>query len=168
VARITDSGARVVPGSVQTLRVGGLDFDEAVRRHADRALDGALTLTATRRPEAREPIRRACENAKHRLSVAKRTELSITLPAGPRRVRLNRNELETLIRDDVGVVLAQLRRAVRGAGLGQRDLAAVVLTGGSARVPLLGRALREGLRRPVRGCENPDGALAFGAAVAGA
>ena len=78
---------------------------------------------------------------------------------------LTRAEFETLIADIVERTLAPCRQALKDAGLGAADLDAVVLVGGSTRVPLVRRRVEELFGRTPHTELNPEEVVALGAAV---
>lgn len=78
---------------------------------------------------------------------------------------LNRSQFEALVIDDVERAVASLVRTVEAAGVRLEELDAVVLVGGSARIPLVAQLLAEhvGADRIVLG-DDPSSVVALGAA----
>ncbi|ASR38479.1 molecular chaperone [Prauserella marina] len=102
-------------------------------------------------------LRAACTMAKERLSTAR--EVVVADDA-----RLTRAELETLIRPVLQAGIGQLARTAANATTG--DIAAAVLVGGSAAIPLFAQLARTVLDCPVFVDANPGTAMARGAALA--
>ena len=71
-----------------------------------------------------------------------------------------------MIRPQVEETVEALRRAVGAAGLGPDQLTAVLLVGGSSRIPLVAQLVSEQLGRPVAVDADPKNAIAKGAALA--
>ncbi len=145
-------------------RLGGDDIDEEIVDWFLRGVD--VPASAEEARALRALVRRAAEEAKCRLSSAETAELAAELPGGKRRVEsLTRAQLEHLIAPIVERTLVPCRQALKDAGMAASDVDAVVLVGGSTRIPLVRRRVRElfGME-PL--CElNPEEVVALGAGV---
>jgi molecular chaperone DnaK len=150
--------------------LGGDDFDallaeklaEAVeQRHRTRAM-------ADRRAAAR--LTQAAERAKIALSdepyamvreehLLKRVHLEEEIP---------REEFEELIGEPLGRTIQAIDRALADAGWKPKDVEAVLLVGGSTRIPLVKEMVRRHMGTEPRSEIHPDEAVALGAAVQGA
>ncbi|MBM2616609.1 Hsp70 family protein [Actinoplanes sp. LDG1-06] len=150
-------------------QLGGADFDEAVFAHVVGALgDAALELDADD-PEvvaALARLRRDCVEAKEALSFDTEAEIPVALPGLHTRVRLNRSELESMIAPALEDTVTATRRALRSAGLDAGQVSAVLLAGGSSRIPIVGQLLGEEFGRPVIADPHPEHSIALGAALA--
>ena len=124
-----------VPGTIADL--GGLDLDELVWQHVRAALPDDVS------PVAR--VRRACTRAKETLSAE--DEVVVRIRRGDYRgaVRLDRATFDGLIAPHVDRTVATLRRTIVSAGLEPGQLTALLLVGGSARIPLVARTVTEQL-----------------------
>jgi molecular chaperone DnaK len=124
-----------VPEAIADL--GGLDIDELVWQHVRASLPDDV------QPVAR--VRRACTLAKETLS--SEPEVVVRIRRGEFRgaVRMERETFEGLIAPHVDRTIDALRRTIASAGLEPGDLAALLLVGGSARIPLVARAVTEQL-----------------------
>ena len=111
-------------------------------------------------------IRRECTEAKEALSADTEVSIPVLLPAARGSVRLHRSEFEEMIRPQVEETVEALRRAVDSAGLAPEQLSAVLLVGGSSRIPLVAQLVSEQLGRPVAVDADPKNAIAKGAALA--
>jgi molecular chaperone DnaK (HSP70) len=78
---------------------------------------------------------------------------------------LTRRELEEAVEDIIARTLAPCRQALKDAGLTPRDVEAVVLVGGSTRMPLVRKRVGEFFGRSPLADLNPDEVVALGAAV---
>jgi len=73
-----------------------------------------------------------------------------------------------VIRPSVELTVGALRRTIASAGLRDEDLSAVLLAGGSSRVPLVTQLVFEEFDRPVRVTQHPKFTVALGAATVAA
>ena len=155
-----------VPEGIE--RLGGIDFDDAVLGHVDYACGGALGELDPRDPEvmvALTRLRQDCVLAKEALSVDTEVTVPVWLPGRHLEVRLTRSEFEELIRAQVESTVGALTRTLRSAQVSPDELTAVLLVGGSSRIPLVGRMVSEELGRPTVLDTHPKHAVALGAAV---
>ncbi|MDQ3152068.1 MAG: Hsp70 family protein, partial [Actinomycetota bacterium] len=88
------------------------------------------------------------------------------LPGVHTQVRLVRSEFEEMIRPAVEETVAALGRALGSAGLDAGGLDAVLLVGGSSRIPLIAQLVSAELGRPVAVDADPKTTTATGAALA--
>jgi molecular chaperone DnaK len=148
-------------------RLGGVDFDEVVFEHVREGLPAAFTDlddTDTGVLSAVARVRRECTEAKEALSSDTDVSIPVLLPAGGGSVRLHRSEFESMIRPQVEETVDALRTAVRSAGCLPGELSAVLLVGGSSRIPLVAQLVSEGLARPVAVDADPNKPIANRAA----
>jgi molecular chaperone DnaK (HSP70) len=169
VVRRTDDGRFAHVGTPEELEVGGLDFDELVFDHVRVALGEQWARVDPADPAVRPALarlRRECTLAKEALSADTDVQIPVLLPGIDTRVRLARAEFEEMIRPSVEETAASLYRAIDSAGSMPEEVSAVLLTGGSARIPLVTQVVSEILGRPVIVAPNPKGDTAIGAALA--
>ncbi len=154
-----------IPQGIEEL--GGADFDDAVFDHVVAAVpalseldpEDPATLAAT------AALRRECTDAKEALSVDTEVTIPVLTPQVRSQVRLIRAEFEDMIRPQVADTVEALRRALRSADVAPQDLDAVLLVGGSSRVPLIAQLVSAELGRPVAVDADPKAAIALGAAL---
>ncbi len=152
-------------------RLGGIDFDEAVFSHVQRALAAANIAVDATDPQtvsALWRLRDECAEAKEALSADSDVAIPVLLPNVSTEVRLTRGEFESMIRPSLADSLGAMQRAVRGAGLEMNQIDAVLLVGGSSRIPLIGELVAGELGRPIVVDAHPKHAIALGAALYGA
>jgi molecular chaperone DnaK (HSP70) len=169
VVRRAADGRFVLAGRPEELELGGLDFDELVFGHVREALGDRFDTVDPADPALRPALarlRRECALAKEALSADTDVQIPVVLPGIDTRVRLARAEFEELVRPAIEESAATMLRAVDAAGSTPDDMSAVLLTGGSARIPLVTQILSEVLGRPVLVAPNPKGDTAIGAALA--
>ena len=155
--------------STQSLeRLGGNDFDQAVFTHVSTAVDDMIGALDRRDPAVRAGImalRSNCSSAKERLSSETDASIELALPGLNTTVRITRAEFESLIRPQVDAVVALVDRVLSAAAVDAADLAAVVVVGGSAPIPLVAEMLAGHLGRGVAISADAAGAAALGAAT---
>ncbi|MFC5996776.1 Hsp70 family protein [Pseudonocardia hispaniensis] len=148
--------------------LGGIDFDEFVFEHVRAALgpvweeldpSDPTTLTAVAR------LRRECTEAKEALSADTEVLIPVVLPGHSTQVRLTRSEFEDAIRPAVAETVAALRRALDSAGTVPGEPGAVVLVGGSSRIPLVAQLVSAACGQPASVDVDPKGVIAAGAAL---
>jgi len=162
VLEIRDGIFRVRSTSGDT-QLGGDDFD---RRLMERLL-ARLPAGATADPSLLQAARQAAEQAKIELSTRETVSYAVVDERSGLRLEetITRGEFEALIAPEVERTLACCRRALADARIPSADLRAVVLVGGSTRVPFVRRRVEEFFgRRPYTGVD-PELVVALGAAV---
>jgi YVTN family beta-propeller protein len=168
VLRKNPDGVRIVgtPEGIELL--GGIDFDDAILTHVNYVGGGALKALDLRDPRttiALSRLRHDCVQAKEALSLDTETTVQVFLPDHHFEVRLTRTEFEQLIRAQVESTIDALGTALRSAQVAPQDLTAVLLVGGSSRIPLITRMVTEEFGRPILADTNPKYAVALGAAT---
>jgi molecular chaperone DnaK len=148
-------------------RLGGIDIDQAVFAFVVEALDGAVEALDPDDPVAMSSLSRLrtdCTEAKEALSSGHEAAVAVVLPTVHTEIRITRPELEALIRPVMGDTVAAMRRALQSADVTADGLDAVLLVGGSSRIPLVGEVVGELLGRPVAVDAHPKHLVAMGAA----
>ena len=159
-------GVELVGTPVGIERLGGVDFDEAVIALVDEATGGML---ADLDPDddtsvaALGRLRQDCVAAKEALSTDDEAMVPVLLPGRHEDVTVARAAFEERIRPVVARSIEALERAVEAAPVRP---SAVLLVGGSSRVPLVQRTVGERLGLPVIVDARPEEIVALGAARA--
>ena len=165
-------GAMEILGTPEGVEhLGGMDFDDALLAHLDERLDGAISRLDPIDPaaaEALDAIRALCVRTKIELSTEPDVTLAVPLPSGPRGVTITRLEFNEAIRPSVALTIDALRRTIESAGLRDDDLSAVLLAGGSSRIPLVTQLVFKEFGKPVRVSQHPKYTVALGAATVSA
>ncbi|MHC4832404.1 MAG: Fe-S protein assembly chaperone HscA [Planctomycetota bacterium] len=146
-------------------RLGGDDVDRAIAATLAEEVEAALGAGAASGAASAQAIRLAAERAKILLSEAEEVDLVAELPAGIFRRRLSRSEVEQAATPLVERTLEACRRCLRDAGLAPEAIDAVVLVGGSTRMPVVRREVERFFGRPPYTALDPDRVVALGAAV---
>ncbi len=163
------AGAMEILGTPEGIEhMGGIDFDETLLANINERLDGAideLDPEDTEAAAALAAIHQMCVKAKETLSIEPDVTLSVPLPSGPREVVISRLEFNDMIRPSVQLTTDILQRTVTSAGLRPDDVSAVLLAGGSSRIPLVSQMVSREFGRPVRMSMYPKFTVALGAAT---
>ena len=152
-------------------RLGGDDWDERVARWmvAEFKKNEGIDLSNDRM--AMQRLREAAEKAKVELSSM--AETSISLPfitanqTGPKHLEmtLSRAKFEEMTADLLDRVIAPTKRAIEDSKLPVGEISKILLVGGSTRMPMVQKKIRELLgKEPTKGI-NPDECVAAGAAI---
>lgn len=165
VVRCDDGAFGVLGNPQRTSHVGGASFDQALFEHLCRSV-GLRTFnqSVAGLGAAVRTLRKQSIAAKETLSVDTDAMVSVQLPGLRTRVRVVRAEFEDAIRSAVQDSVDALREAIHLAGLQPADIDAVVLVGGSCRIPLVVQTVSAELRLPVAVGECPEATVARGAA----
>jgi len=168
VLRRAGAGFEILGAPEGIERLGGADFDEAILAHVNYvggdAL-GDLDMSDPRTVVALARLRQDCVLAKEALSVDVETTIPVFLPGRQFEVSLTRGDFEDMIRAPVESTIGTLDRVLRAAQVQPGELAAVLLVGGSSRIPLVGRMVAEEFGRPTVVGAHPKHAVALGAAL---
>jgi YVTN family beta-propeller protein len=168
VLRRTAQGFEIVGTPEGIERLGGADFDEAIFAHVNYLAGGALgelDLSDSRTVVALARLRQDCTLAKEALSVDAEATIPVFLPNRHFEVTLTRAELEGMIRAPIESTIGTLDRVLRAAQVDRTMLAAVLLVGGSSRIPLVAQMVSEAFGRPTVVGAHPKHAVALGAAL---
>jgi actin-like ATPase involved in cell morphogenesis len=167
VLRRTPDGFTILGQPEGIERLGGIDIDAAVFHHVVKALGDAYTSLDEDDPSAITAVarlRQECTEAKEALSSDTDVAIPVLLPGLNTEIRLTRAELETMVRPALYGSIEALKRALRSATVDPEDLTAVLLVGGSSRMPLVAQLVGAELGRPVAVDAHPKHAVALGAA----
>ncbi|WP_295837983.1 Hsp70 family protein [uncultured Microbacterium sp.] len=149
--------------------LGGADFDDIVLRHTVRAagipasaMAGVATDAGVRMALA--SLRRECVDAKESLSFDGEAVVPVLIGDGHGAVRLTRAEFEDMIEPEIERTVEVLEMALEQSGLTAADLDAILLTGGTSRIPRVAQLLSERFDRPIAIDADPKAIIALGAA----
>ena len=151
--------------------LGGDDFDQRVIDWMAEAFEAEEGIDLRRDPMALQRLKEAGEKAKCELSSSGATEIHLPFitadQTGPKHLQmdLSRARFEQLVEDLVQRTRGPCEQALKDAGLGPDQIDAVILVGGSTRMPKVQELVKELFgQEPHRGV-NPDEVVAVGAAI---
>ncbi|MBO8131194.1 MAG: molecular chaperone DnaK [Candidatus Marinimicrobia bacterium] len=154
--------------------LGGDDFDQRIIEWLVEEFKKKEGIDLTKDPMAMQRLKEAAERAKIELSSSMETEINlpyITASAtGPIHLleKLTRAKFESLIADLVESTKEPCYQALKDAGLKSEDITDVILVGGSTRIPMVQKLVKEIFGKEPSKEVNPDEAVAIGAAIQGA
>ena len=140
--------------------LGGDDMDHAIVDHWT-AEHGITADHLAGNPGLKQSLRLRAEDAKKQLSVTGSYETLL----GGYSLGLSLEKFESLITPLVEKTIQSCRNALKDAGLKTTDIEAIVMVGGSTRVPLVKKAVSDFFGKPVFDKVNPDEVVALGAAI---
>lgn len=140
--------------------LGGDDMDRVLSQHWQQALGITIDELNSHKSIAQE-LRLTAEAAKKHLSFNDSFEGTV---AGEK-VSISKTEFEELITPLINRTIDSCNNALKDAGLAVQDIEAVVMVGGSTRVPLVKQRIGELFGQKVHDEMNPDEVVALGAAI---
>lgn len=150
--------------------LGGMDIDTALYHHVANRFRSDFGIDPDADPYLSRLLVDLCEKAKIELSSRDEAIVAVPFLRGSDglvhpSVNISRTDFERIAAPFVDRSLALVRRVLETAGARSSDVGALVLSGGSSRIPLAQRSLNDliGLRADPR--VNPEEIVALGAAV---
>jgi len=154
--------------------LGGDDFDNRIIDWLVDEFKKETGIDLKQDIMALQRLKEAAENAKKELSSAMETEINLPFitadQSGPKHLvkKLTRAKFESLIEDLVDKTIDIASNVLKDSGLSKSDINEVVLVGGSTRIPLVQRKVKEFFGKEPNKSVNPDEVVAIGAAIQGA
>jgi molecular chaperone DnaK len=153
--------------------LGGEDFDKRIIDWLIETFRRDTNIDLSQDRMALQRLKEAAERAKHELSSADETRL--TLPfisadaGGPKHLNtvLTRREFERMVEDLIQKTIDPVNDALKAAGLRPGQIDEVVLVGGQTRMPKVVEAVQRVFGKEPNRNINPDEVVAVGAAVQG-
>lgn len=154
--------------------LGGDNFDERILQWMVSEFKKETGIDLKQDKMALQRLKDAAEKAKIELSSSQETEINLPFitadSSGPKhlQMKLTRSRFEQMIEDLVERSFDCVKRALDDAGLKPSQIDEVILVGGSTRVPLIQRKVKEFFGKEPNRSVNPDEVVAVGAAIQGA
>ena len=151
--------------------LGGDNVDEVLIDWLVSKFKGDTGIDVSKDPMAMQRLKEAAEKAKIELSSAQATEVNLPFltadQSGPKHlnVTINRSDFEKLIHDIVEKTMVPCQLVMKDAGMTAADINEVLLVGGSTRIPLVQKRVKEFFGKEPNKSVNPDEVVAVGAAV---
>jgi molecular chaperone DnaK (HSP70) len=146
-------------------RLGGDDVDRALAATLVADVEASLGPGSGSGAASAQAMRLAAERAKIALGENEEVELVAELPAGTFRRRVGRAEVEAAAAPLVARTLQACGRCLRDAEMSAEAVDAVILVGGSTRMPIVRREVERFFGRAPYTALDPDRVVALGAAV---
>jgi molecular chaperone DnaK len=151
--------------------LGGDDFDQILIDYIADQFRKDTGIDLRKDQMALQRLKEASEKAKCELSTKVATDVSlpfITADAnGPKHLQfeITRSKLEQLIEKEVNRCTRPCELALNDAGLKPEQVDEVVLVGGSTRIPMVQKLVKDLFKKEPNRSVNPDEVVALGAAV---
>ena len=151
--------------------LGGDDIDQRVMDWLIAEFKKDQGIDVSKDKMVIQRLREAAEKAKIELSSVMETENNLPFltadASGPKhmQIKLSRAKLESLMGDLVQKTIEPTKKALADSGKKISEIAEVVLVGGSTRIPMVQKVVKEFFGREPHKGVNPDEVVALGAAV---
>src|SRR5687767_7220500 len=153
--------------------LGGDDFDQRVMDWIVAEFRKDQGIDLSKDPMALQRLKEAAEKAKMELSSTASTDINLPFitadQSGPKHLNytLSRAKFEQLVDDLIQRTLEPMKKALKDAGLEQKDIDEVILVGGSTRIPKIQEVVKGFFGKDPNRSVNPDEVVAIGAAIQG-
>ncbi|MDO8723307.1 MAG: Hsp70 family protein [Syntrophales bacterium] len=171
------TAAAVINGDLIELATGGIAdragdyFDKKLERFAIAGFREKLGVSANELPILSDRLLEECERAKISLSSKEKENIQVAQLChyNGRFQNINepisRADFDDLINRDIKDAIGEVEQALDVAGITSREIDIVLLVGGSSRIPLLHKYLREKFGARMHEVERADAIIAEGAAT---
>ncbi|GAB4289833.1 MAG: molecular chaperone DnaK [Myxococcota bacterium] len=153
--------------------LGGDDIDDRVMHWLIDEFKKDTGIDVSKDKMVIQRLKEAAEKAKIELSSATETEINLPFltadASGPKHmnIKLSRAKFEAMIEDIVDRTIEPCKLALKDAGKSVKDIDEIVLVGGSTRIPLVQKKVKEFFGKELNYSVNPDEVVAVGAALQG-
>ncbi|MCK4637887.1 MAG: molecular chaperone DnaK, partial [Bacteroidales bacterium] len=153
--------------------LGGDDFDYRIIDWLADEFQKDENIDLRKDPMALQRLKEAAEKAKIELSSSTETEINLPyiMPVDgiPKHLvkKLTRAKFDQLIDDLVRKTIEPCKIALKDAGMTTADIDDVLLVGGSTRIPVIQKVVKDLFKREPSKGVNPDEVVAIGAAIQG-
>jgi molecular chaperone HscC len=158
-------GVIEVRASTGDNRLGGEDFNELLVDAAKARFGKTWGDAAQHDSTLRERLRVAAERARRALTEAASATMSVIWKDETYAFEITTEDFDTMAEPLLARLREPVLRSLRDSSIRADDLAAVVLVGGSTRMPVVRRAVTRMFGRFPSNAVNPDEAVAIGAAI---
>ena len=153
--------------------LGGDDIDQALVDYLIAEFKKSDSIDLGKDPMALQRLREASEKAKCELSSSKQTDINLPFvtadSSGPRHlnISLTRAKFESLIEKLVNRTIKPCEKALKDAGLKPAEVDEIIMVGGSTRIPMVQKIVKDIFKQEPNKGVNPDEVVAIGAAIQG-
>src|SRR5437868_1981845 len=151
--------------------LGGDDIDDVVMRWLIDEFKKDQGIDVSKDKMVLQRLKEAAEKAKIELSSVQETEINLPFltadASGPKhlQIKLSRSKLDQMMGPTIDRAKEPTKKALADAGKSAADIAEVVLVGGSTRIPMVQKLVKEFFGKEPHKGVNPDEVVALGAAV---
>jgi molecular chaperone DnaK len=151
--------------------LGGVDFDNGLAAWVFEHFLKDTGVDLSKDPISHQRVQDACEQVKCELSGRPSARITIPFiasgPNGPLNLdyTIQREDFEEIIKEYVDSTLSTCDKVLEDAKLKIEDIDAVLLVGGSTRIPMVAKAVADFFKKPPSKGVHPDEAVALGAAI---
>ena len=153
--------------------LGGDDFDQSVVNWLIAEFKKSDGIDLSKDPMAIQRLKEAGEKAKCELSSTKQTDINLPFitadASGPKHfnISLTRAKFEQLISDYIKKLEKPCLKALKDAKYKPEEIDEVILVGGSTRVPVVQKTVKNIFKKEPNKGVNPDEVVSIGAAIQG-
>jgi len=170
ILEVGDNIVQVISTNGDT-HLGGDDVDNLVIDWMVAEFKKAQGIDLSKDKMALQRLKEAAEKAKIELSSVQETSMNLPFitvgPGGPVHLdmRLSRSKLEQMMTPLIERSMEPVKKALQDAKKAPKDIAEIILVGGSTRIPLVKETVKKFFGRDPHQGVNPDEVVAIGAAV---
>ena len=153
--------------------LGGDDFDQAIIQYLQGEFRKDSGIDVSGDKMVMQRLKEAAEKAKIELSSSFETEINLPFltadASGPKHLQLTltRAKFESIVGDLVTRSFESVKKCLEDAKKSAREIDAVVMVGGSTRIPLIQEEVKKFFGKEPNRSVNPDEVVALGAAIQG-
>lgn len=153
--------------------LGGEDFDQRLLDFLVGEFKKDQGIDLSKDNLALQRLREAAEKAKIELSSTMQTDINLPFitadASGPKHMnlKLTRAKFESLVDPLVKRTLDPMKKCLKDAGIGAKDISDILMVGGMTRVPRVNETVQSFFGKPPSKNVNPDEVVAMGAAIQG-
>ena len=174
ILQIGEEGTFQVLSTAGDTHLWGADIDNILIDYLLKKVKEKEWVDLKENPTAMARLKEEAEKAKKQLSTAEVVDISIPYLAVKEdgtpinlEETLTRAQFESMIEPIIDKTVPPMRQAIEDAGIGLDEINEIILVGGSTRIPLVRKKIKEVFGKEPKATVNPDEAVALGAAVQG-
>ena len=164
IARVTGDEIDVL-GTDGDHSLGGKDWDDCIVRYISDEFDRAHGLRISADPQKTDYLLVMAEDAKKCLSDSDSTSVEVKYEGKELQVCITVDTFESISRYQLGITKDLVNNLLNDLGLTWRNIDGVILVGGSTRMQMVRKYVKEMSGKEPLGGVNPDEAVALGAAI---
>ena len=172
--QIGEEGTFQVLSTAGDTHLGGADIDNVLIDYLLKKVKEKEGIDLRNNPTAMARLKEEAEKAKKQLSTAEVVDISIPYLAVKEdgtpvnlEETLTRAQFEAMIEPIIDKTVGPMRQAIQDAKVSLDDIDEIILVGGSTRIPLVRKKIKEVFGKDPKATVNPDEAVALGAAIQG-